>query len=91
MDRHYFARNPIKALKNIIKLLEHFEITFDLYTDEKKMSDIYDFLHNIINSSRSVMSRFSKLLYTLNQWKMHLFRFHSQSIKKTFKRKFTKI
>lgn len=82
VDRHYFGQNPIKVLKHIIKLLEHVVITFNLYADEKKMSDMYYFLHSIINPSMTVMTRFPKLLNILNQWKMHLFRLHLENIKK---------
>lgn len=80
MDRDYFSQNPTKVLKSIIRLLEHVVITFDLYTDEKKMSDMYDFLYSIIKPSVSAMSKFPKLLSTLDHWRLHLFRLHVQKI-----------
>lgn len=80
MDRDYLNQNPNKVLKNIIQLLEHVVITFDLYSDEKKMSDMYDFLRSIVKPSVSAMSKFPKLLSILDHWRLHLFRLHMQRI-----------
>lgn len=73
MDRNYFKQNQ-KVLSHIIELLEHVVIVFDLYQDEEKLNDMYNFLYSIAKPSKLLDSH--KLVNILDQWRLKLFRMH---------------
>lgn len=75
MNRNYFRQNPKHILKSIIRLLEHVVIVFDLYQDEKKLSDMCDFFHSIIRPTYGMLGS-QNLVNILDQWRLKLFRLH---------------
>lgn len=75
MDKNYFNQNPNKVFKHVVQLLEHVVVAFDLYKEEQKLSDMYDFLYNIIIKLTG-LSKSQNLLSILDHWKLQLFRLH---------------
>lgn len=73
MDKNYFKQNQ-KVLSHVIELLEHVVIVFDLYKDEEKLNNMYDFLHSISRPTKLIDSH--KLVNILDQWRLKLFRIH---------------
>ncbi|XP_025205348.1 uncharacterized protein LOC112601785 [Melanaphis sacchari] len=74
VNKDFFNRKPKKLLYCLIHLLEHIVIVFDLYTDEKKLSDMYDFFNYVIKPNG--LSDSLKLVNILDQWRLQLFRLH---------------
>lgn len=75
MNKNYFSQNSKKILKNLIHLLEHVVVILDLYKNEEKLSNMYDFLY--ANAKPVGLSESSlRLVNILDQWKLHLFRLH---------------
>jgi len=74
VNKDFFNRKPKRLLYRLIRLLEHVVIVFDLYKDEKKLSDMYDFLNVVAKPTG--LSDSLKLINILDQWRLHLFRLH---------------
>lgn len=73
VDKNYFKINPEKVLSSVVQLLEHVVFIFDLYKEEEKLRDMYDFLYAAINPKKmSVHS--NRLINVLDQWRLRLFR-----------------
>lgn len=73
MDKNYLDQNS-KKLRSVIRLLEDVVIVFDLYKDEKKLSDMYHFLSSSLNFNRSkLFSEYQKLQNSLDHWDLELF------------------
>jgi len=74
VNKDFFNKKPKRLLYRLIRLLEHIVIVFDLYTDEKKLSEMYDFLHSVVGPTG--LSDSLKLVNILDQWRLRLFRLH---------------
>lgn len=74
MDRKYFKENPNSVLHHIIRLLEHVVIVFDLYQDEQKLNDMYNFLS--VATRPLGMEGSLRLIGILDQWRLKLFRLY---------------
>jgi len=74
VDKDFFNRRPKRILYRLIRLLEHVVIVFDLYRDEKKLSEMYDFLNIMVKPTG--LSDSLKLVNILDQWRLRLFRLH---------------
>ncbi|XP_022161948.1 uncharacterized protein LOC111027806 [Myzus persicae] len=74
VDKEFFNRRPKRLLYHLIRLLEHVVIVFDLYSDEKKLSEMYDFLNALAKPTG--ISDSLKLVNILDQWRLGLFRLH---------------
>lgn len=74
VKKDFFNKKPKRLLYRLIRLLEHVVIVFDLYTDEKKLGDMYDFLHCVVKPNG--LSDSLKLVNILDQWRLRLFRLH---------------
>ncbi|VVC34073.1 Hypothetical protein CINCED_3A000319 [Cinara cedri] len=74
VDKKYFKKNP-ETLSYVIELLEHVVFILDLYKDEEKLSDMYDFLYCLAKSTKLLDSH--KLINILDQWRLRLFRLHA--------------
>ncbi|XP_026818923.1 uncharacterized protein LOC113557546, partial [Rhopalosiphum maidis] len=73
VDNNYFKTNP-KKVSSVIKLLEHVVIIFDLYEEEEKLNNMYNFLNATVK--RNGLSDSLKLINILDQWRLRLFRIH---------------
>jgi len=74
VDKNYFKKNPTKVLSSVIQLLEHVVFVFDLYKEEKKLEDMYNFLNAVIKPSG--LSDSMRLVNVLDQWRLQLFRLY---------------
>ncbi|XP_027844062.2 uncharacterized protein LOC114124833 isoform X2 [Aphis gossypii] len=74
VNKDFFNNKPKRLLYRLIRLLEHVVIVFDLYTDEKKLNEMYDFLHCVVKPTG--LSDSLKLVNILDQWRLRLFRLH---------------
>lgn len=72
VNRDYFKLKPNNVLYNVIKLLEHVVIIFNLYEHEKKLTEMYDFLLSLVKSA--VLSESLIYINILDQWKFRLMR-----------------
>lgn len=68
-------QNSKKLLYDVIQLMEHVVVVFDLYQDKKKMSEMYEFLKCVINLKGSSFN----IEIILDIWKIRLFRLHCMS------------
>jgi hypothetical protein len=73
VDNNYFKKNP-KKVSSVIKLLEHVVIVFDLYEEEEKLNNMYNFLNAAVKRNR--LSDSQRLINILDQWRLRLFRIH---------------
>lgn len=74
VNKDFFNRRSKRLLYRLIHLLEHIVIVFDLYSDEKKLSDMYDFLNAVAKPTG--LSDSLKLVNILDIWRLRLFRLH---------------
>ncbi|XP_015373738.1 PREDICTED: uncharacterized protein LOC107168745 [Diuraphis noxia] len=74
VDKNYFKKSPKKVLFSVVQLLEHVVFIFDLYKEEEKLQDMYNFLNAAIKPSG--LSDSMKLINILDQWRLRLFRFY---------------
>lgn len=74
VDKNYFKKNPKKILFSVVQLLEHVVIIFNLYQEEEKLQDMYNFLYAVIKPSG--LSDSMKLINIIDQWRLRLFRFY---------------
>jgi len=74
VNKDFFNKKPKRLIYRLIRLLEHVVIVFDLYKDEKKLSDMYDFLNYVVKPNG--LSDSLKLVNILDQWRLRLFRLH---------------
>lgn len=81
VDQIYFKQNP-EVIESVVKLLEHVVITFDLYQDEEKLNYMYELLNK--NAKRFASSNYFRILNTLEQWQLRLFRLHMNRHKHLF-------
>lgn len=74
----FFKQNPISIVYNVIQLLEHVVVVFDLYANEEKLSEMYRFLKAAIRQIGLLDS--NKFVNILDQWRLRLFRLHIDHI-----------
>jgi len=74
VDKDFFNRQPKKILYRLIQLLEHVVIVFDLYSDENKLNEMYEFLNGMVKQPG--LSDSLKLVNILDQWRFGLFRLY---------------
>ncbi|XP_050522515.1 uncharacterized protein LOC126895077 [Daktulosphaira vitifoliae] len=74
VNKEYFTKHPMKLLQYVVDLLEHIVIVFDLYQDEEKLNSMYNFLYAAARPSGITQSL--KIVNTLDQWRLRLFRLH---------------
>lgn len=74
VNKDYFKQKPIKVLYRVIRLLEHIVVVFNLYNNEQKLKDMYDFLSSIVKPKG--LSDTHKFIHILDQWNLRLFRLH---------------
>ncbi|XP_022178168.1 uncharacterized protein LOC111039145 [Myzus persicae] len=74
VDKNYFKKTPKKVLSSVVQLLEHVVFVFDLYKEEKKLEDMYNFLHAAVKPSG--LSDSMRLVNVLDQWRLQLFRLY---------------
>jgi len=72
VDKDYFQKRPRKVLFSVVQLLEHVVFIFDLYKEEEKLHNMYNFLNAAIKPSG--LSDSMKLVNILDQWRLRLFR-----------------
>lgn len=73
VDTNYFKINPEKVLSSVVQLLEHVVFIFDLYKEEEKLRDMYDFLYAAIHP-KQMSDNSNRLINVLDQWRLRLFR-----------------
>lgn len=78
MNKDFFNSRPKRLLYRLIRLLEHVVIIFDLYQDEEKLSQMYDFLSGMAKPTG--LSDSTKLVNILDQWRLQLYRLHVNRI-----------
>jgi len=71
VDKNYFKKNEKKIVYSVIRLLEHVVIIFDLYKEEEKLNNMYNFLYTAVESTGLSDQRFINIL---DQWRLRLFR-----------------
>jgi len=71
VDKNYFNKNK-KILCCVIQLLEHVVFIFDLYQEEKKLEEMYEFLNAAVKPTG--LSDSLKLVNILDQWRLRLTR-----------------
>ncbi|CAH1731762.1 unnamed protein product [Aphis gossypii] len=71
--KNYFNKNENNILCSVIQLLEHIVVIFDLYKEEEKLNDMYNFLCTAIKSTGLSDPRFVNIL---DQWRLRLFRLY---------------
>ncbi|VVC34833.1 Hypothetical protein CINCED_3A013951 [Cinara cedri] len=79
VDTNYLKQIPKSELELIFRLLEHVVFIFNLYKDEDKLRDMFEFLHGIIRPKNGLIEQFPgslKLLNIIDQWRLQLFRLH---------------
>lgn len=74
MNKDYFKQNPKRILYLTVNLLEHIVIVFDLYQDEEKLNDMYEYLSAVVRSIELCNSM--DTLNILAQWNLRLFRLY---------------
>lgn len=74
VSKNYFNTNPKNVLYNVIQLLEHVVVIFDLYKEEEKLDGMYNFLNAAVKPTGLLDSQ--KLVNILDQWRLQLFRLH---------------
>lgn len=78
VNGNYFKENPITVVYNVIQLLEHVVVVFDLYANEEKLNEMHHFLKTSIK--QIVLSDSNKFVNILDQWRLRLFRLHVDHI-----------
>lgn len=78
VDKNYFNKNPKKVLFSVIQLLEHIVVIFELYTEEEKLHNMYDFLNAAVKPIG--LSDSMRLINIIDQWRLRLFRLHINRI-----------
>lgn len=78
VNGNYFKENPITVAYNVIQLLEHVVVVFDLYANEEKLSEMHRFLKAAIKQIGPSDS--NKFVNILDQWRLRLYRLHVDHI-----------
>lgn len=78
VSRSYFKENPITVIYNVIHLLEHVVIVFDLYANEEKLNEMHHFLKAALKQIGLLNS--NNFVNILDQWRLRLFRLHVDHI-----------